>query len=261
MVNIMITKECLERVFNIIEYENSYLLFLKSDTCKSKLLVIIDASTFQIKNYHKLGINPISNTKPESTEMLFGQISDYIALLPYDYGFLNPMFDFKKYQIMRYMIQLGFKIESSCKSGDTYVYEQIDVFGYKTTEHELIIRDMVDIASIQFVVERKRWHVDYVSVNVRNNFDDIKTGINAILKPFFLKTGIEFSQLAEKIEIIADEPIVLNRFEMMLRKGTTMENIADGDIDIGFVNTIIKNDLRPEINQCLLDTYLQSSKE
>jgi hypothetical protein len=141
-------------------------------------------------------------------ERFIEQVNEKIVQYKYDSEYYYP--DYvegvaETIFIHDYMTKLGFRIARYGEGGgdDSYIFDRKNVFGGQTTDIHLSFLGLSRLGekSKMITICLSTGCFSYTSLTVGNNFDDLKDGIDSILKPLLLTEGIRNVDLVKDLEI------------------------------------------------------------
>ena len=156
-------------------------------------------------------------------DVLKANIEKYVDSLEYDSEYYYPMYRkgvFEEHIIHDYLSSIGFKYGSSYSDIETYKLNQKNIYGKESVISLTFVglnsfNKVSEYVEISYSIAFGSW----VSVKVKRNVDDIKKGIDSILKPLFLSdaaTGIindDKLESNEQLEVLFNQLIGFTKSE------------------------------------------------
>jgi hypothetical protein len=177
---------------------------------------------WHIKKSDKSGHYFVEGFKPTNKlQELKNQIQQHVASLPYDAEYFIPTYreGLSEYLIIHdYMDSIGFKTGMS----DTYSLKEKNIYGYRTTDIHMTFWGLRegfgdDGNAKEISINLWRSQYSWVSVKCKRNVEDIKAGIQAILKPLLVTESVSLLTLADKLETQQDVDVMVNELSGVLQ--------------------------------------------
>lgn len=174
---------------------------------------------FKVKGFKK------STSKFEELQQM---IDKKVASYKYDSEYYDPNYRrgfFEEIIIHDYMDELGFSRESHSSGYDTYVLKRPSIYGHQATEVVLTFRNLDTLGywspkkgyknfpkEVDIMLSTGDW--SWISSKAKRNVEDIKKGINSLLKPLMLTEGVENVKSSEKMEEVGDVDLLMQQFSI-----------------------------------------------
>ena len=182
----------IKQKYNVDKYNGQYLIFdPKEGSCDRFVHKYLCSLTRVSKTSFKITGTDIVISKMDSLDE---QIKSFTSSLKYDSHYYNPMYKngtFEELVIHDYLSEIGFKNDY----GNLYVLSHDNVY-----EEE--IRD----ASIGITFEKEKVRLilhtgdfSFVNINCSRDIEEIKNGINSLVKPLLVSEGIKNLNASEKL--------------------------------------------------------------
>lgn len=142
-------------------------------------------------------------------------IQEYINSLEYDSEYYYPRYRagvFEEHIIHDYLHKLGFKYGSNFGDIETYELNQKNIYG-RESDLSLTFSGLDAFNKVSEYVEISysvAWG-SWVSIKVKRNVEDIKKGIDSILKPLFLTTAATNVINNDKLETNEQLDVLFNK--------------------------------------------------
>lgn len=158
----------------------------------------------------------VSNFKSTGKlDVLKNNIETYVDSLEYDSEYYYPRYRegvFEEHIIHDYLGTIGFKYGTSFSDIETYELDQKNIYG-KESDISLTFSGLNSFNKVSEYVEISysvSWG-SWVSVKVKRNVEDIKKGINSILKPLFLSDAATGIINDDKLESYEQLDVLFNK--------------------------------------------------
>lgn len=170
------------------------------------------------KSFNVIGYNPTTKM-----DILKEQVKDYISNLKYDSDYFNPSYRkgvAENLFVHDYLKSLGFRL-SKHSTDDYYVLEDKDIYGFQTTNIRISFNGLdtferKDVVSINLYSTNTMW----LSIKVDNNMDDLKSGIDSILKPLLLSESVKNINKADNMINSSEVDYIMNTLKNIDIKST-----------------------------------------
>lgn len=156
-----------------------------------------------VATVNKKGNSMFVDNYPPTTKMsvLNEQIEDFQSNLLYDSEYYNPMFRegvFEELIIIDYLDSISFVH----KGDDNFEYVDKSIYGYQTTSIHLTIQGLNAFNKLEETVRLMLHTGDYswITLTVKRNVEDIKKGIDTLLKPLLLSESAKNIINSDKME-------------------------------------------------------------
>lgn len=190
---------------------------------------------FKIKNADTPGTSKV--------DILLEYIDTYLKLLPYDSEYYCPLLkdgSFEHFIIHDYLDSLGFE---ECGFDETYILKMKNVYNYTSSKIKITLDGLSSMGSsfrtindeIPEDVKIILWTGDYscIRTTVRREVEEIKKGIDSILKPLLVSDSINSYNKAEELKNHTD-------IDLTLEKLSTGLNIASTDYKKELKNKLLE---------------------
>lgn len=156
------------------------------------------------------------------------QIKDYVKSLPYDSDYYNPRYRkglTEELIIHDYLVSLGFKNPIYSNSQFTYELTDNNIYGFKSSDIVISIwgldawegtgRD--EKGNVAFNLKDKVKVVlhtgafSWVQIETERNVEDIKKGIDSMLKPLYITDSVANLSRSTKLKNSGDVEITMNK--------------------------------------------------
>lgn len=148
-------------------------------------------------------------------DVLESQIREYVKNLPYDSEYYFPLYRegmFEEFIILDYLYSLGFK-RGSYGMGRYFELKDKNIYGFKSSNFSISFSglDTWDNSgkdkkgNITFNIPKTitiylhTGSYSWIEVKVKRNVEDIKKGIDSLLKPLYLTDGVDNIKRAEML--------------------------------------------------------------
>lgn len=205
------TLTSLGKKFMIVEYrhdKNKFLLFNKEPATSGrsvhKYLCLIE----RVGNSFKLEGFDATN----SIVALSKQVSKYVKSLPYDSDYFCPHFRAglsEELIIHDYMRSLGFV----SRGGDeNYELVESNIYGYNSQNIKIYLRGINSLSSLSksVCVNLYTGESSWIEIKVKREVEEIKKGIDSLLKPLLLTEGIKNINKSDKLKNVGDVDFIIN---------------------------------------------------
>lgn len=160
------------------------------------------------KSFNVVGYEPTTKI-----DILKEQVSDYISNLKYDSDYFNPSYRkgvAEELFVHDYLNSLGFGI-SKYSTDNYYILKDKDIYGFQTTNIRLSFYGLdtferKDAVSINLHSTDTSW----LSIKVNNNMDDLKAGIDSLLKPLLLSESVKNINKADDMINSSEVDYIMN---------------------------------------------------
>lgn len=151
-------------------------------------------------------------------EVLKQQVEEYVKSLPYNSEYYYPDYRaglFEELIIGDYLTSLGFVSEKGHYKSIYYILKQKTIYNSSGNKLALCISGLeppLNDEKLSETISIKLYLGDYswVAATVKRNIDEIKKGIDNILKPYFVHSSVRDFQLTEKLENTDNIDILLH---------------------------------------------------
>lgn len=189
----MITIKELKKYYTVFKHGKDTFLIHELKTGNSRMVYKYLCTVTNNKGYWT-----VPNFKSTGKlDVLKNNIETYVDSLEYDSEYYYPRYRegvFEEHIIHDYLDSIGFKYGNNYSDFETYDLKQKNIYG-KESDVSLTFSGLNAFNKVSECVEISysiAWG-SWVSVKVKRNVEDIKKGIDSILKPLFLSdaaTGI-----------------------------------------------------------------------
>lgn len=141
-------------------------------------------------------------------EKFVKQVNEKVLTYKYDSEYYYPDYVegvVENLFIHDYVTKLGFRIPRYNEGGgdNTYIFDRKNIYGGQTTRIHIYFFGQSRLGekskTINICISTASYA--YTSLEVDNNFDDLKNGIDSILKPLLISEGIKNIELVKDLEV------------------------------------------------------------
>lgn len=210
----MITIKELKKHYNVFKHDkDTYLIHeLKEGNSRMVYKYLCTVHRMQGRYWNIVGSTSGATAK---LDKLKDNIQKYVSRLEYDSEYYYPRYRkgvFEELIIHDYLDSLGFKHCGSYSNIEGYTLNKKNIYGKKidlnlTFDGLDAFNELPQYVTISYDVDYGRW----VSVKVERNVEDIKKGIDSILKPLFLTESAENILNADKLESNEQLDVIFNK--------------------------------------------------
>ena len=222
--------EDLQKRFQVskLKHNGKYLVFDK-DTSKGSRMVHKYLCQVGRKGYYFF----VEGFKPtRDIDVLEKQVRDYVKALPYDSEYYMPLYRegiFEEHIIHDYLVERGFKNE-----GDySYTLNDKNIYGFKSSDVSITLSGLDPWAfglnsspsgktilpkEVKIILWTGRY--SWVEVVTKREVEDIKKGLDSMLKPLYITDSVDNMQRAEKLNNVGDVEMTLNVITQSYDHGT-----------------------------------------
>jgi len=156
-------------------------------------------------------------------DVLQEQIKNKIESYEYDSEYYNPCYRkgvFEELIIHDYLISLGFENVD----GDTYILSDKNIYGFNTSDISVSVWGLSALGDVlkngspneEVAVILHTGFASWIEVKCKRNVNDIKKGIDGLLKPLLLTDSVNLITKSEKLQSIGDIDILMHKLTMSL---------------------------------------------
>jgi len=210
----------LKEKYNVYKHEDHIQLWSKTE----RGMRMVDKYIWHIKKHTTGGYYFVEGFKPTSDmQVLESQIAQHVAKLPYASEYYVPTYRkglTEELIIHDYMDSIGLGKQGL---SDVYMLNKKNIYGYRSTDIRITFWGLESGFGDDGVAEdisinlwTREW--SWISVKCKRNVEDIKKGIQAILKPLLVTESVSLLSLAEKLDTVEDVNVMMNKFTGALEK-------------------------------------------
>lgn len=203
----------LKEDYNVYKHDGHIQLWSKTEHGMRMCMKYI----WHIKKSDKPGHYFVEGFKPTSKlQELKNQIEQHVAGLSYDAEYFIPTYRpglTEELIIHDYMDSIGLS-----KNGfdSAYTLNKKNIYGYRSTDIQMTFwgleagfGDSGNAEEVSINLWTSGW--SWVSVKCKRNVEDIKKGIDSILKPLLITESVSLLDMSEKLETTGDVNLILNQ--------------------------------------------------
>lgn len=210
------TLQQIKTKYKVTPHDGKYLLFdPKENSCTRfvyKYLACIE--------FNKGKANVVGFPQTTSLSVLEKQVAEYTQSLPFDSGYYNPMLReglMVEMVIYDYMESIGFVLDNGYDGCGGWILKEKDVYGSSLMDKPITFRNLKNgflrlDPTIDVSINLWLGGCEWVSVKTKRDPQAIIDGINGLLKPYLLSSGIKMVQTSDKMYNVGVD-VMLNRLK------------------------------------------------
>jgi hypothetical protein len=160
-----------------------------------------------------------------SFEELQKMIDKKLKSYKYDSEYYDPNYRrgvFEEFIIHDYLYELGFDSVGSSFGYETYVLKRPSIYGHQATKADLTFKGLKTLGAYvgkekyptEVQISLSTGESSWISTTVKRNVEDIKKGIDNLLKPLMITEGFENIKDSEKMDSFGDFEVMFKKFSI-----------------------------------------------